>query len=586
MNTRWLYPLREWCVKNRFLLILFIIVVLNLYNLLFVNKGFSYDFIVGFVSQCVILTSLILLHRQHEGSTKKLRDSEQRYESLFLYNNAGIYVVDLNELIISVSPNLLDNLGYSEAEIKSTPFIKLLLPEDVPIIRQTFRNIMNGSILSTSRKLQLINKSGEIQIFDISSVALMAEGVIRGVIGFAKDITEFERMQEKLKVVQAQLNTILESIDIILWSYDVTQDKLLTISQACERTFGYTPEEYYRYPHLWSAQIYDKDKDMVSARMAAAADGETYTTNLEYRIVHSSGEIRWVESRLFPFYTAKGDSVIVNGVVLDITHKKLIEKNIQVDLELARQVQKSVLSRPVSTPLFLIDARYIPSQNLGGDMYAWYRISEHRYGILIMDVMGHGVSSALVCMSIRSLLRGIIQGSISTEEVITDLNNHMNKLFSESKETANFYFTAIYLIVDTETSSIEYINAGHPSGMLMDDSGEVFHLKSSCLPVGIIPHLNAKKQTIQFTGKSRILLYTDGLIEKPGYMLKEQVEGVVQVMNDTRHEPIAVLLDKLLESGRENNLSGLEMPDDVCMICMDIGSEAGPNPGSHTPARA
>ncbi|WP_052415978.1 SpoIIE family protein phosphatase [Paenibacillus sp. FSL R5-0912] len=586
MNNRWLYRLREWSVKNRFFLILVIIVILNLYNFFFVDKVFSYEFRVSLVTQFFILTSLIILHSQYDRSTKKLRDSEQRYESLFLYNNAGIYVVDLKGSIISVSPNLLNNLGYSEAEIKNTPFIHLFLPEDVPLIQQTFQNITNGSILSTSRKLQLINKSGETHIFDLSSVALMADGEIQGVIGFAKDITEFERMQEKLGVVQTQLNNIMRSIDIILWSYDVTQDKLLTISPASEKVFGYTPEEYYQYPYLWSAQVYEKDKDMVGARIAAAAAGETFQKNLEYRIVHSSGETRWVESRLFPFYATKNDSVIMNGVILDITHKKLIEQSIRIDLDLARQVQKSVLSQPIYTQSFAIDARYVPSQNLGGDMYAWYRITEHRYGILIMDVMGHGVSSALICMSIRSLLRGIIQTSTSPEEVIEDLNNHMNKLFSESMTAANFYFTAIYLIVDTETSSIEYINAGHPSGLLIDSSGQVFHLKSSCLPIGLIPRLNVKKQTIQYTGKSRILLYTDGLIERPGQMLKEQINLIINEMKQTISEPIAGVLDKLLVSGNDSSLAGSDELDDVCLIYMEIGSETGSNPGSHALAQA
>jgi sigma-B regulation protein RsbU (phosphoserine phosphatase) len=384
-------------------------------------------------------------------------------------------------------------------------------------------------------------------------------------------------MREKLGVMQMGLNN-LGSIDIVLWSFDVTRNKLLTISPACEQVFGYSPEEYYQSPDLWLAQIYDKDKDMVNARITAAAKGEPVHTNLEYRIVHANGEIRWVEIRLFPLYAANEDSLILNGVVLDFTHKKLIEQNVQMDLELAKQVQKSVLSQPIYTRSFSIDARYIPSQNLGGDMYAWYRMNEHRHGILIMDVMGHGVSSALICMSIRSLLRGIIQANLSPEEVIEDLNYHMNKLFSESVRAANFFFTAIYLIVDTENSSIEYINAGHPSGLLMDSSGKVFHLESSCLPIGLIPHLNVKKQTIHFKGKARLLMYTDGLIERPGHMLKEQIDVVLDIMHQTRFEPIAAVLDKLLESGEENRLAGQDELDDICLICMEICSENGGGP--------
>ncbi|WP_379163703.1 SpoIIE family protein phosphatase [Paenibacillus sp. sgz5001063] len=561
---------REKTAKKWAFVILILLVVLNVYNLVFVDKKFGYEFIVDLLTQCVILTPLYIMFGQQKGHTKKLRESEQRYESLFLYNNAGIYVVDLSGYINSVSPNLLDLLGYTEVEIKKITFTDLFHPADIPLIQETFLDIMNGTILSSSRKLQMRHKKGRYLIFELSSVALMADGEIRGVIGFAKDITEFQKVQDKLGEIQTQLNNIYGSIDIILWSFDVPQNKLLTISPACERVLGYSAEEYYQYPDLWSAQVYDEDKDLVNGRMSSVVEGRPYNPTLEYRIVHASGEIRWVESRMFPLVDSRNGITGVNGVVLDITDKKQIEKDKQIDLDLAREVQKSVLSQPIDTPSLSINAKYVPCRNLGGDMYAWYRLNEHRYGILIMDVMGHGVSSALICMSIRSLLRGIIKAHLSPEEVINELNHHMNKLFSVSKGTTNFFFTAIYLIVDTENQTVEYINAGHPSGLLIDESGEVFHMKSSSLPIGLIPQMNPQTQTLSFNGTVRILLYTDGLIEKTGSLLKDQVGLLLQVMEASRLEPISAVMDNLLAFNKVNQQGEQEEQDDICLICMEV----------------
>ncbi|CAH1224214.1 hypothetical protein PAECIP111892_05441 [Paenibacillus auburnensis] len=567
MNNTSLNSWGKWLPKYRFPLILLILLALDLYNLVFVDKRFAYEFVIDILTQGVVLLPLYIMHRQQIDNARKLQESEQRYKSLFLYNNAGIYVVDLDGSLNTASPNLLDLLGYTEEEIQNTLFTSLFLPEDVPLVQQTFVDITKGSLLSTSRKLQMRRKDGGYLTFDLSSVPLKANGEIKGVIGFAKDITEFERMQGKLAEVQTQLNNIFGSIDIILWSYDVNESKLLTISPACEKVFGYSPEEYYQYPDLWSAQILDEDKARVKSRMSAASQNIPTDTTLEYRLVHASGEMRWVESRVFSSIDEATGKITVNGVVLDITHTKLIEKNNQIDLDLAREVQKSVLSRPIYTPEFSIDARYIPSKNLGGDMYAWYRMDEHRYGILIMDVMGHGVSSALICMSTRSLLRGIIQANLSPEEVINELNNHMNKLFKEAVTAANFYFTAIYLIVDPKKRTVEYINAGHPSGLLMDEHGEISELKSSCLPIGLIPELKAEKQTIPIKGPVRLLLYTDGLIESPGRLLKDQMNLVLEAMRGTREEPISIVMDTLLASGKGDKQ--IEQ-DDICLICMDI----------------
>ncbi|WP_195724176.1 SpoIIE family protein phosphatase [Paenibacillus monticola] len=545
--------------------------MLNLYNLVFIDKRFGFEFIVDLLTQCVILTPLFFMYRQQIANTKKLFDSEQRYKSLFLYENAGIYVVNGNGLLDSISPNLLDSLGYSESEINNQPFSILFAPEDLAMIQRTFLEIIKGTTISSSRKMKIKNKSGQNLVFDFSSVALMVDGEIQGVIGFAKDITELEKAQEKLSVVQNQMNNIFQSIDIVLWSLDVIQQKRIILSDACEKILGYTVEEHYSNPNLWTDRVHEEDKEIVTGRMNRVYKEESSSyENIEYRLVHLNGEIRWVESRLFPVINSNNRLVGINGLMIDITDKKRIEENHRIDLDLARQVQKSVLSKPIYTPVFSIDARYVPSQELGGDMYAWYHIDEHRYGILIMDVMGHGVSSSLICMSIRALLRGIIQSCSNPEDVVKELNDHMNKLFSEAMPATNFFFTAIYLIVDHENNCIEYINAGHPSGLLMDDSGEIHILESTGIPIGLMLDLNVTTKIIQLKGSARLILYTDGLIENPGTLMLEQVNSVKNIMVETKLESMTVVMDTLLAF---SNINKQEVPDDICLICMDICSE-------------
>ena len=58
-------------------------------------------------------------------------------------------------------------------------------------------------------------------------------------------------------------------------------------------------------------------------------------------------------------------------------------------------------------------------------MYYWYKIDENRYGIILLDVMGHGVSASLVCMFISSVLRETIKSLIDPELVMKDLNKYM-----------------------------------------------------------------------------------------------------------------------------------------------------------------
>jgi sigma-B regulation protein RsbU (phosphoserine phosphatase) len=186
------------------------------------------------------------------------------------------------------------------------------------------------------------------------------------------------------------------------------------------------------------------------------------------------------------------------------------DQRIQSELDLAKQVQRSVLSQPVDDDNVKIEAIYQPSFELAGDFYAWYKISENKYGIILLDMMGHGISASLVCMFISSVLQDTIKQKTEPEQVIAELNRYMNQLFMTDK-LVNYYFTAIYLVLDTENQTIEYVNAGHPPGLVfMDD--EVKLLDQSCCAVGFFTNMSINKGVLQYRNPIQIVLFTDGLI--------------------------------------------------------------------------
>lgn len=187
------------------------------------------------------------------------------------------------------------------------------------------------------------------------------------------------------------------------------------------------------------------------------------------------------------------------------------DKHIKAELELAKQVQGSVLSQPIDDENITIDAIYQPSYELAGDFYAWYRISDNRYGIILLDMMGHGISSSLVCMFISSVLQDTIKKISDPEQVITELNRFMNRLYITDK-LVNYYFTAIYLVLDTEEKTIEYVNAGHPPGLVFMDDQAIL-LEQSCCAIGFFEKIDICKGKLSYTGSIQIMLYTDGLIE-------------------------------------------------------------------------
>ncbi|HDX9641156.1 TPA: SpoIIE family protein phosphatase [Bacillus mobilis] len=188
------------------------------------------------------------------------------------------------------------------------------------------------------------------------------------------------------------------------------------------------------------------------------------------------------------------------------------EENLRNELDLATQVQRNLLSSPLREDHIKIEASYLPSFKLAGDMYYWYKIDENRYGIILLDVMGHGISASLVCMFISSVLRETIKCLIDPELVIKDLNKYMTLLHNDNDDIP-YYFTAIYLVVDTEKGTIEYVNAGHPSGYVLVDEANVVELNRGSCAVGFFDEIKVEKTVIPFEKNAQIVLFTDGVLE-------------------------------------------------------------------------
>ncbi|MHA7966422.1 PP2C family protein-serine/threonine phosphatase [Paenibacillus sp. CAU 1782] len=240
-------------------------------------------------------------------------------------------------------------------------------------------------------------------------------------------------------------------------------------------------------------------------------------------------------------------------------HKKQ-DKRIRYELELAKQVQRSVLSDPILNERIEIEAEYRPSSELAGDYYAWFRIDRNRYGIILLDMMGHGISSSLVCMFISSVLKDLILRITDPEEVMVELNRYMGQLYQKD-ELINYYFTGIFLVVDTDSRTYEYVNAGHPPGLAITEDG-----CSELLPggpaIGLFHQIKVVKEVVSYQPGTVITLYTDGLLDAMGENGDEERREVMSAaVRGGRGDNPGVLVDTLLGEGEEN-----AQRDDICLV--------------------
>lgn len=237
------------------------------------------------------------------------------------------------------------------------------------------------------------------------------------------------------------------------------------------------------------------------------------------------------------------------------------EKKIQYELDLATHVQRSLLSPPLSKENLQIEVTYMPSSNLAGDMYYWHKISEHRYAVILLDMMGHGISASLVCMFISSVLREAVKQLVEPELVIKELNRYM-ALLQDGKQDMPYYFTAIYLVIDTESNTVEYVNAGHPAGYAFVDNKDLIPLDKGSYAVGFFDEIKVTKQTLSYTTDLQIILFTDGLLEAMGPCEIES-EKHIRAASSSKWTNFQETVEQLISKEKQQ-----DQPDDICILML------------------
>lgn len=241
------------------------------------------------------------------------------------------------------------------------------------------------------------------------------------------------------------------------------------------------------------------------------------------------------------------------------------EKNIQRELDLAARVQQSLLSPPLHEPNISITASYLPSSNLAGDLYYWEKLDEDRYAVMLLDMMGHGVSASLVCMYISSVLREAIKKLTDPVLVIAELNRYMNLLQNE-KENILYYFTGVYFIINTKQKTVEYVNAGHPKGYAFVDGEKTVPITPTSYAVGFVEDIKIEKATISYDSSIQIVLFTDGVLEAMGPCDQESDKELCKIASSHWSTDISPI-DYLVKGEQQHN-----QPDDMCVLLLCANS--------------
>ena len=214
-------------------------------------------------------------------------------------------------------------------------------------------------------------------------------------------------------------------------------------------------------------------------------------------------------------------------------HAQLVDQQrIRTELDLARQIQQNLLRPPPPTwHTYQFAAKAEPCHEVGGDFYDFLPISQNALWMVIADVSGKGISSALVMSTLQATLRALLVGVHSFERLLSQLNS-MVRDFTGGK----MYVTMFLCLVDSENRKLHYINAGHNPPVLVRGDGSYEELEAGGTVVGLLPGVKFARSHTELEPGDVLVLYTDGLAETDnpaGEMYG--VEGIVRSVQASRH---------------------------------------------------
>ncbi|CAL1239660.1 Protein serine/threonine phosphatase [Candidatus Methylocalor cossyra] len=263
------------------------------------------------------------------------------------------------------------------------------------------------------------------------------------------------------------------------------------------------------------------------------------------------------------------------------------------DLLMAREMQLAMLRRELpqvasggvpGRGAVEVLSHYAPLSVVSGDFYEVLAVSDTALGIMIADVMGHGVQAALVTAMMRALIQtysATLANNHDPGAFLTALNGNLCGILDSCR--LPMFASAFALVADVATGSLSFANAGHPCPLLLRrTANQVLALEcdeqSNGGLLGVTGAASYSTGRMSLATGDLVLLYTDGLFEvegADGEILGQ--DGLARFAARHLARPGQELIERLVESVREFSSQG-RFQDDVCLVGLEIREIFSPSP--------
>ncbi|MFH1658968.1 MAG: PAS domain S-box protein [Pseudomonadota bacterium] len=251
------------------------------------------------------------------------RASAERFHAYFDHSIVGLAITSLEKGWIEVNDALCQTLGYTRDDLARMTWTELTYPEDLAPDLAQFNRMLAGEINSYAMDKRFIHKDGHLVYTRLAvSHVRKPDGSLDYVVAMVEDISDRKRSELALESSEKQLRFVLEGSELGFWDWDIAAGKV-DRNERWAVMLGYTHSEIQHTVMQWTDFIHPEDRERAWDSIKAVIEGRSNMHQLEYRMLHKDGSIRWILDQASVMQRdADGRPVRMCGTHTDIAARK------------------------------------------------------------------------------------------------------------------------------------------------------------------------------------------------------------------------------------------------------------------------
>jgi two-component system cell cycle sensor histidine kinase/response regulator CckA len=256
--------------------------------------------------------------RQRERSLAAIQESEERFRNVADTAPVMIWVTGPDKLFTFVNKTWLDFTGRTMEQELGNGWAAGVHPDDLQPSYEVFRSAFDAR-RNFQLECRLRRSDGEYRWILCSGTPRFAPGgVFAGYIGSDIDITDLQS--------EERFRQLSENIDQVFWMFDLSTQRVLYISPAFERVWGYDSAALSQSLGTLMESVHTDDRDCLRSLFPKM---KSERVEASYRIVRPDGSVRWIQGRSFPICNQEGVPYRLAGIAEDVTAQRELEEQLR-----------------------------------------------------------------------------------------------------------------------------------------------------------------------------------------------------------------------------------------------------------------